>query len=308
MIIAGAGLVIIVGMLLRPVSTIDVEGSVKASRLQLKPQGRPIIPFDEPLQAFAASGFTGVDGIPMVGLPGDPVASLRAETLPGGTITLQQITVPRGSWFQIGSARYNQSSVETTASRSSSSGELLLSLDGPNRIMVRDDTVFTRRGSNLAVLIRFGPAPFNATITPADSIVELLRVIDADSLDFFDVQEFTDGSHEEVTSLSTIKSGVLAFPGLGDAQIRVGAREDFTLRSPTVRVHRIRLANGNVDVDFQARASAVMLGRGSDQRDLKPSMLEWYAANRRLGLARTVLFSGVVMLVAIIGWLRSGRS
>jgi hypothetical protein len=301
----GGLLVVVLGMLLRRVGTVEVEGALRLSGIQLMLPDNPVLPVDEPLRSFSAVGFTRVEGIPSPPPPGGHTRGVLVEPLPGGTITFQQATLPPGARLRARLDTHGRASLQVDGGQGT--GELLLALDGATRVILQQDTVVLQPGSATSLLLSIGPARFDASFVAVDSTLELLRSVDSDSLVFSEMQAVTDGSHSAVSVISTIESGELVLPGIGNEKVSLRAREHLTLRSPSIRVHRLRLGPRGIDVDFRARASELALGATDERRDLRPSYLEAYAANRPLELAETILISGIVMLAATLTWWRGAR-
>ena len=305
LVVSGAvALALIVGLLLlQRVDTVGVEGVVHASSVQVYISGGPILLFDQPLYDFAGAGFTALSGIPQ------PVntnsKNLLASQLPGGFVTLQQITLPEGARVGVewDGTRVN---VQVEASQASGHGRANITLSGATQVIIGRDTLGLQ--SDELLELDFGPARFDMSFMPVDSIVDLVGGINADSISFSETSRTTDDTRTNRDLVSTIVGGELSLSGMQDPSVSLHPHEHLQLRSEKLQIHRIRFdPSRGIVVEFRASASSLLLGTDRDQRELRPSVLEWYAASRPLQLVRVAYVSALVMLVGMLHFFRRSR-
>lgn len=289
-------------LLLARVDVVDVEGTIEASAIEiLLGSNRPVLPMDQPLRSFSAAGMTGVRGIQP---RGEVPHSLSVTPLSGGTLTLQQVSLTKDT--RVGVKSDGRGQVSLRIKPVSPSGRVALALTGRSRIVLAQGTQMLATQDQLLSL-DFGPERFDMSFVPVDSAVELLTGIIADSLNFTEQRVPTDGALSDVTLISTIIGGAITFPGMRDHQVVLRAREHIDMDVRSLQVHRVRVTPTGVIIEFRARVSGITLGSEEVRQDLRPSVLEWYAANRRLELARTVFVSTLLMLAGLIAWWRANR-
>lgn len=302
--VAGA-LALVVGlMLLRRVGTVEVSGVVQASVVQLSIERGLVLALDRPLRELAARGFTHIEGLP-AGTAGGGPASLVAERLSGGTLTLQQITLPDAARLNL--ERVGPGRTRLRVDQGRAGGGVRVEAQGPARFVAGRDTLLLEGGSGHGVLMEFGTETFNVSFSPADSAGDLLIGLAADSLSFSETQHTAEGVRGDVVQVSTIHRGELILPGLRGEKVTLNAGEHLYMETRSLRIHRVRPEPNGITVEFRAQASKLALGDGAARRDVRPSLLEWYAANRRIELARTAYISGLAMLLGLLAWWRRGR-
>jgi hypothetical protein len=306
-VLVGVGaLAIAIGlMLLKRVDTVVVEGMVRASTVHLTLGKGHVLALDHPLRTVAASGYTGIEGIPADSLR-SPLAGLVAEPQSGGTLTLQQVTLPGSARLQV---RRTGGRTALRVAEGQPGGRIHVSLDDSARVMVgKRDTLLFGLGENQTLLLAFGGRMFNLSFVSTDSMVELLSDVPVDSVSFAELRTPSEDLRSDVVLLSTIDGGELVFPEMRSDKVTLRAREHLHLQARALQVHRLRSEPGGIVIEFRAQASELAVGGVDARRDLRPSVLEWYAANRRLELARTVLVSSVVMGLALLTWWNGSRS
>lgn len=303
-LIAGILSLVVGLMLLRQVETLEVEGSIRASALQLTLSDRRVLPLDKPLRALAASGFTKFEGIPLDSSRDAP-KRLRIDTLPGGSITLQQITLPE--WARLNLEQSATGRTSLRVEQGGAGGQVRIATDGAARLVFSSEAVVLRSGDARTLLLDVGQPMFSLSFTPSDSTLELLTGLRADSLSFSDLQMPTQDARNDVVLLSTIDGGELYFPEMRGEKVTLRAREQLHMQTRALHINRLKLEPQGFVIEFRALISDLALGEGDARRDLRPSLLEWYAANRRLELARTVFVSGLVMALGILAWWNGNR-
>lgn len=291
-------------LLLRRVGTVEVFGRVHASAVQLSMDGRMILALDRPLEEVRARGYTHVEGLPVDPSQGMP-ASFAAKRLPGGTLTLQQLALPEA--VRIRFERVEPGTMGLKVDQGRPGGRVRIEAQGPAHFITRSETLRVAEGAQQGASMDFGTETFNMSFVPADSAGDLLTGVGADSLSFTELRHTADGARSEVALLSTIDRGELTLPGLRGETVMLNPGERLHMVTPSLRVYRIRQNSGGLSVEFRAHASELALGEGATRRDLRPSLLEWYAANRRFELALTVYVSGLTMVLGILAWWRRNR-
>lgn len=298
-----AGIALIVGLsLLSRVDVIEVEGSVNASALEIVvDEDRPVLSVDQPLQVFYAAGMTRLGGLQVAGeLPG----SVSVAPLPGGTLTLQQVSLAQQT--RLGIKSNGEGRVSLRIIPLTSGGQLVLALTGPSRISLPQNREVLGNDPDQLLSLDFGPERFDMSFVPTDSATELLTGVMARSLYFSELWVPTEGARSDVTHISTIIGGALTFPEMRQ-QVVLRAREHLEMDVRALQVHRLLVASDGIVLEFRARVSGISLGSAGARRDLRPSVLEWYAANHRLELARTAFISTLLMLAGLLAWWRTNR-
>jgi hypothetical protein len=293
---------LVIGVMLRRVDSVNVEGTVRASSIRMTVAGAPVVVVDQPLRELASAGFITINGLPS-GPPKTLPNSLFAQRLPQGTITLQQTSFPRGSRLEL---RYGDTGgVSLRVEGGEGLGRVEASMTAPVRMIIGQDTSNLEGTSDALLGLGFRGERFDLSFSTVDTATELFRAIDVDSLLFSEVQTSVDGARINVIDLSTITGGELILPELDGRKIVLHAREHLHLNPRSLRIHRLRVEPEGLLLDFQARTSELAVGVGSARRDLRPSCLELYAASRSLEIARTAVVSVVVLLLAVLAmWLR----
>ncbi|WP_375771396.1 hypothetical protein NR798_10985 [Archangium gephyra] len=134
-----------------------------------------------------------------------------------------------------------------------------------------------------------------ATTTTPSCIICLPTPVSKLSFEGFDdTQQLTSAV---VTPFSSIISGSLVMEELNDKDLPLRAGTHLTLQITNGEVRSATLdEKGQISVIFHGEVSSIKMGLGSTVRELKPSLLEWLAANRKLHL----LWSSVIFLFGLV--------
>jgi hypothetical protein len=302
-VVVGVGVLALVPgfWLLRPVTTVRVEATVRATSIRVVNPNVRTLAIDYPLRSFRASGFTRVRGIDVARGQPSP-GSISAAPLLGGTMTLQQLTIPEGAILVIARDRGGRVSIEIQSPHGG--GVARVSRRGPNSVVVGNDTTEFASANHRPIVVDFPSGQFGVTFVPGDPGLHLMNDLGADSISFDEVRRPTEGEWSGVDLSSTITSGELLLTAVPSRATELRSRERLHLHAKSVQIHSIRLEPESLIVEFRARATKLATGPEDELRDLRPTKLEMLAVNRPLNLAWTFYASAVVLLVAIFGRIR----
>jgi len=136
-----------------------------------------------------------------------------------------------------------------------------------------------------------GALPALLHLSSADTL--RFREIAVSGLGFF--EERADGTQSSVFA-SQIVSGTLTITDTGE-QIPLVPAAALLLADAGGLVGTLRVAPNNVRVKFEGTASEVKLGTGDFARDLKPTFLEWFFHQQKLGF-----FWGAITFLWGMAW------
>ncbi|HEX6368968.1 MAG TPA: hypothetical protein VF006_08545 [Longimicrobium sp.] len=295
---AAAGVALTGIALLARVNGVEVDGVVRASSLELVLDRARVLELGVPVDSVWAARYTRASTHPAAA-----GASLFAAPLPGGTLTMEQITLPAGTRIRVASAGRGRTLLRVEPRPDA--GRVRFTSRGGARVATGAGTLALASGE--ALVLEFGAEPFNLRFAPANPAVDLLSGVPADSLSFSEPRVRADGARQEILELSTIDAGELVLPEMREQKVTLRPREHLDLRTTALRIHRLRSDPGGITVEFRARASRLALGQDGAVRDLKPSRLEWLASNRRLELARVAFVAGLGMLLSLVTWWKEPR-
>lgn len=288
-----AGMALIGNFLLMRVSSVEVEGVVRGSSVELVMDRVRVLERDIPVDSLWAARYTRASSHPATA-----GTSLSAAPLPGGTLTMEQITMPAGARLRVASAGRGRMLLRVDPQPDT--GRVRFTSRGGARVATGADTLLL--GSGEALVLEFGAERFNLQFAPTTSAVDLLTGVPALSLSFSESRVRADGARQENLEISSIDAGELVLPEMREQKVTLRPHEHLGLRTRTLRIHRLRSDSGGITVEFRARASRLTLGEGGAERDLRPSRLEWLAANRRLELARVTFVAAIGMLLSLFAW------
>lgn len=290
-----AGIALVGAFLLLRVRTLDIDGVVRASSVDFVMDRTRVLALEESVTELSAAGFTRV-----VGLPVARARSLVATPPTGATLRLEQITIPAGARVRVASV--GQGRVLLRVEPAGDQGRARFNSPRGGVVRTGGDTLAMNPGA--VVEVEFDAVRFNLRFDPADRTLDLLSGVPARTLSFAEERTVADDTRQDVLTSSTIEGGELVLPALREQRVALRARERLELQTQVLRVHRLRSDTTGLTIEFRMRASRVVVGEEATRRNLKPSRLEWLAANRRLELVRVGFVAALGAVLALARWWR----
>jgi hypothetical protein len=290
-----------VGFLLHPVRTVDFEGSVVASSVEMVTTGPHIVALNAPVAALGAHGYTHVEYTGVKRVPGSGRGSLTALPAAGGVLELEQITIPMGALLTVKQEPIG--ALNLRVAPGTGTGQVRFTMPGGGYVLTGSDTLTVEPGA--LVEMKFDTLRFNLWFAPNARPLDLLSQLSVSGLSFTETIVGADGMQEDRMSLSTIQGGTLTLSA-PKTEYPLRAREPLQMRLQEARVHQLRSDTGGIAVTFRARASDLALGDEGMQRTLKPSRLEWLSANPLVALVYAALTAVSSLIILFMLYIRNG--
>jgi hypothetical protein len=288
-------------LLLLRVPTVEIQGTVSTSWVELTVPTAQILVIDQPVHTLASTGFSGVEGLTLSSTDVRD-GSLNVQATAGGTVTLQEASIPAGSMITI---EMNPTNSHLKIEGGKGHGRAIISLTGPTDVFLNSDTIHIRSESDASLALSLQEERFDLTFASTDSSFDLLRRVKGSSLEFSKWETLADDDRVNLRSSSMILGGEIFFIGMDDRTMLIKARDQLRFRPQSLQVQRVRLQPEGLLVEFRARVSDLSIDTGIGPRDLRPSILAWFAANHNFAIARTLILSTVTLFVAlIVFWVR----
>lgn len=230
----------------------------------------------------------------------DAALRLAAADRPGGSITVEPLALPAGTYVGLRrGATPNRLRLSIAGAgivvRANVNGPVQAGLAGEPAEQIdfaRPAPVLLRAADQLDLDLEFAKLP-------ADIFVPQLAVRE---LALARIEQFVDAERTLLRRLSTIVSGSLYFESLDGRERKLRAGEAIGLAEAIGELRTVRLGEANVALAFHGSVGDIRGGTEAAARSLMPTVLEWLQARHGLSLLWGTSLYLFGLLAAVLRW------